>query len=524
METLLSFKEALPDPGGAVNDPGEDFEVEFDVVTSTEPSADGRLREIAENLEEIDGRIAAGTERVRALDSEIDRLTNHADGLDYMVAVASGIIAGVIDSVWVGEFSIDRANSWGDEKVNHFVVKVAQSRGYKGEDLEGAIRFLEGHYGLASDSLTPEFGGGRQHHLRDFAHHPTPCGLLFSLLTQFTGKAYGTDTNGMFLVCEITNREMIGRDIPQKILFGVVYWVFHMVSDMAGSSTNAGAGTGLPGPLVSILKELSVLPFFKNININDMQLSVWISKLFNGTLLARRDEAGKITEKVKFDLRTEIGVAHELGRQALPVVINECIVRGFYFIRRFFFELRDKKVRSLKDLGQIDWQKTLPAGNRTIVRMLTISTGTFTAIDLADAAVRSAVKSGGVAAPAFLANMALRVNFVGIGRFVVALGTDVGMGIRRGRLRNERMRLHTELIALSSAKVFYRQADMWIAAESAGAAIEKAYDMMEKTTAFWLDSMREMEDNLDKIGRYVPEARMKNAGLLEDIEDILTWG
>ena len=280
----------------------------------------------------------------------------------------------------------------------------------------------------------------------------------------------------------------------------------------------------MPGPLVSMLKELSVLPFFKNMDINDMQLSVWISKLFNGTLLARRDEAGKITEKVKFDLRTEIGVAHELGRQALPVVINECIVRGFYFIRRFFFELRDKKVRGFKDLGQIDWQKTLPAGNRTIVRMLTISTGTFTAIDLADAAVRSAVKSGGVAAPAFLANMVLRVNFVGIGRFVVALGTDVGMGIRRSRLRNERIRLHTELIALSSAKVFYRQADMWIAAESAGAAIEKAYDMMEKTTAFWMDSMREMEENLDKIGRYVPEAGKKNAGLLEEIEDILTWG
>lgn len=175
-------------------------------------------------------------------------------------------------------------------------------------------------------------------------------------------------------------------------------------------------------------------------------------------------------------------------------------------------------------MGQIDWQKTLPAGNRTIVRMLTISTGTFTAIDLADAAVRSAVKSGGVAAPAFLANMVLRVNFVGIGRFVVALGTDVGMGIRRSRLRNERMRLHTELIALSSAKVFYRQADMWIAAESAGAAIEKAYDMMEKTTAFWMDSMREMEENLDKIGRYASEAGKKNAGLLEEIEDILTWG
>ena len=60
--------------------------------------------------------------------------------------------------------------------------------------------------------------------------------------------------------------------------------------------------------------------------------------------------------------------------------------------------------------------------------------------------------------------------------------------------------------------------------DCAGAAIEKAYDMMEKTTAFWMDSMREMEENLDKIGRYASEAGKKNAGLLEEIEDILTWG
>lgn len=63
--------------------------------------------------------------------------------------------------------------------MNHFVVKVAQSRGYKGEDLEGAIRYLEGNYGLASDSMTPDFGGGRQHHLRDFLIIPRPAACCF---------------------------------------------------------------------------------------------------------------------------------------------------------------------------------------------------------------------------------------------------------------------------------------------------------------------------------------------------------
>ena len=120
--------------------------------------------------------------------------------------------------------------------------------------------------------------------------------------------------------------------------------------------------------------------------------------------------------------------------------------------------------------------------------------------------------------------MILRLNFVGIGRFAVAIGTDVGMGSKRSRLRNERMRLHTELIKLNDAKVFYKQADMWIAAENAGEAVEKAYGMMEKTTAYWIQSMQEMSGNLDKIGRYVPEIEKMNPGLLEEIDDILTWG
>ena len=174
METLLSFKEELPnmDQSGRAD---EYFAVEYDVLTAKKTlSAMGERGEIARGLASIEERIDVVTEQVNAINSETDRLTNHADGLDYMVAVASGIIAGIIDSVWVGEFSIDRAGSWGDEKTNQFVVKIAQSRGYEGNDLAGAIRFLESNYGLASDSNTAVFGGGRQHHLRDFSHHPTP--------------------------------------------------------------------------------------------------------------------------------------------------------------------------------------------------------------------------------------------------------------------------------------------------------------------------------------------------------------
>ena len=127
-------------------------------------------------------------------------------------------------------------------------------------------------------------------------------------------------------------------------------------------------------------------------------------------------------------------------------------------------------------------------------------------------------------APAFLSNMILRVNFVGVGRFAVAVATDAGMGLKRNYLRGERMKLYSELIFYTDAKVFYKQADMWISAENAGEAIEKAYEMMETTTAFLLESMHEMGDDLNKIGTYIPEIKKKNERLLEDMNDILTWG
>lgn len=51
-------------------------------------------------------------------------------------------------------------------------------------------------------------------------------GLVFSLLTQFTNKVYSTDVAGDFKIVEVSDYSLIGKDISQKILYGVVYWFF----------------------------------------------------------------------------------------------------------------------------------------------------------------------------------------------------------------------------------------------------------------------------------------------------------
>ena len=216
---------------------------------------------------------------------------------------------------------------------------------------------------------------------------------------------------------------MIGKDFVEKILFGTVYWLFHIVSDMAGSNATAGKGTGVPGPILSLIKQLSTLPCFRDKKIGEVEFHTWVSKLFNGTLLAKRDENGKILEPVKFDLRTEIGILHEVGRQFVPVLINECLVRGVYFIQRFINAISETPIHSIADLKKINAADFLPYNNRIIKRMITIASGVFTTVDTVDAAVRAAIKNGGIN-PKFFVDFAVRINIVGIGRFIIACKAD----------------------------------------------------------------------------------------------------
>lgn len=345
-----------------------------------------------------------------------------ADKLDCAIAVASGVITGLIDSFFVGKFSLERANEWGSKKVNDFVKAIAKLSGYERGDLKGSIKHLEKNFQFAADGNTADFGGGLQHHLRDFSHHFSLGGLLCSLFIQFTGKAMGTDASGSLLIVDIpaTHVQFLGKNFHEKIVYGTVSWAMHIASDIAGSSNNPGGGTGVPGPIVSLVKQLSSLPIFKRARpamergeSDGLVFRELVSKIFNGTLYG-----------VRFDFRTEFGVLYELGRQGVPVTLNQCFVRAFYFIRRLAYEIKRLKVESIADLKRIDPQDIFPFRNRAVARMSAISSGVFTAVDLSDAAIRAALLSRGQKEQ-FLGEFVVRINFVGIGTFAIACALDI---------------------------------------------------------------------------------------------------
>ena len=299
-----------------------------------------------------------------------------------------------------------------------------------------------------------------------------------------------------------------------------------MASDMAGSSGSPGVGTGIPGPILSIVKLLSSTPIFNDKEqVNELSLKV--SKLFNGTLLAERDADGKILKGAdgkpliyQMDLRGELGVMHQLAKQALPVIVNEAFVRGFYFINRLIDEFKNKK--SLKD---VDWNKTIPFGNRTIERMMTIATGTFTAIDTLDAVIEGAI-SGAKAGPGFWAEfgrqVVLRLNFVGIGRFTIALGTDAFMGLRKGKKSRERMLLKAESLYLLEAKMYYGDQLMWTAVKDAGQSVDSLFEAMQKLSTQITEDMKAAQGSIREIENVdISAIDANNKGLTAELLDNL---
>ena len=523
----------------------DNLEVEYETISISKSKDIISSENISNCLSEIEARMRANQEFINKINVDIDRLTNNSDSLDYTVAVASGLLTGMIDSFFVGEFNFAELKSDADKHVNKFIENYAKFRGYKGRGLEGAIKFLEGKFPVDQDNVWKGLGisSARLHHLEDMAHHPTILGLVASIAVIFFRTAFFVDKEGKlhFVLLETDMKDIVktwapiiisgilrwlvylaeskyieknSKELPKpihRIIVALSYspavievlkvvdnWFGHLVSDMGGSKNTSGGGMGIPGVFISILKEISSLPFLK-----DTKLPRFISDLYSIE---------------KWDLRSETAIVEYAGKQAVPVVLNELLVRTFYFVRHLISEY--KKNECWKD---IDWNNVIPWRNRTITRMMTIATGTLVVVDATDAAIRSALKSGGEPAILF-ANIILRINFIGVGRFSIAIGTDLYMGYKCNNQKNERMYRQTEQIMLSSAKLYYKQAGMWMVAKDTEEAIKKMEQDSIEALTFMQDSVSDIGQNLHDMTLYAKDIENKNPGLLSNISNILKYG
>ena len=268
----------------------DDFRIKYTLVVPEDSASYTQLSEEEQAfLKELDNAYA-----------DIERLTCQADGYDYAIAISSGIIAGLIDSFFVGEWDFKNAKKQSNIAVNNRILDfakkdpryipwcegVGKTARWKRRDpdrLASAVEFLEEKYVLPGDNDWKFEGSGitaSSHHLDDFCHHPTLVGMICCILVQFTGNAKYHTASGDVVILPVSVNEygnFVSEKVFGKVLAGVVNWFFnaaqtlknqkgHLMSDMAGSISAVKGkkeGAGVPGTVMSTLKELSALPLLE---------------------------------------------------------------------------------------------------------------------------------------------------------------------------------------------------------------------------------------------------------------------
>ena len=361
----------------------------------------GFATSIDEALAQAEVELVVLNERVEA----IKDLKPQCDKLDYILAASSGALCGVIDIFLVGKPDESPLGDITDKWFANRTIDFAKLCGYKGDknSLSSAINFLEEKFKIPYDQSV---GGGifrelinltpSNHHFKSLGHNPTLLGLFFSILNQFTNTSDFVSNGELISLNNSDGKfELQGKNIPSKLFCGITNWIGHLISDVSGSSGSKGRGMGIPSPIWAWSNDVIAIKAKLNIPVTEFDKSV-------------NELALKLFKK-GYDVRFQT-------TQAIPVFINEMIVRLLYSIRRLigYYISVPKNDRSWGLL----WKSCEPFSNATVKRMLTVAHGTFCIIDIGDATIRGFEKGIG----SFnVFEFVLRLNVVGVGRFAISL-------------------------------------------------------------------------------------------------------
>lgn len=284
------------------------------------------------------------------------------DKYDYLIATACGSIAGLIDVFLIGAPGDSIIGTWTDKQVDNCVMAFAKLNGWSPRsgnenNVHSAIGSLENKFRVNYDH---RHGGDvdhlfkmktDNHHMKSLAHSPSPLGLFFSILNQFTSTASFL-SDGQLITIQTETFELQGGDFISKIFCGFTNWIGHLMSDVAGSSGATTRGSGIVMPFY----ELFGLCNFGSFNVNGDKETL-------AQIATRAFENG-------YDAR--FGLA-----MTVPVLICDLSIKLMWGLRRFF-------------QYKLPLKECIPTSKHTDLRiMLLCGHGTLCLIDGLDAVLRS---------------------------------------------------------------------------------------------------------------------------------------
>ena len=389
---------------------------------------------------------------------------NTCDKYDYLIAGFCGGIAGLIDVIFVG---VPKDSKWvkmSDDAVDELVKKFASISGWKPkpekkDNIASAIGFLEKNFIVNYDQrhsadVDKLFSMSlKNHHFKSLSHSPSPVGLFFSVLDQFMNTSTFI-SDGKLIRIDTSNKEspLQGSNFIAKIFSGFCNWLGHIMSDVAGSSGSRdrdGRGVGVPVPFMEL---------FQFCNFGSLQVKE--DRQSFSTVMVRVFQDG-------YDLRFA-------GAMALPVILEELMIRVIWTIRRHFGK-------------GYPWMECLPSASHSDLRiMLIVGNSVLCLFDIADATVRSGVGSNMVV-------FFLRLNYVAWVRLIILILKEL---IKRYGPSVE-----------SALKNFFREVLCSIKTESEQRCIEEFYERTREYDGtlekMYLMFIRELEKEYELLHKNI---------------------
>ncbi len=157
-----------------------------------------------------------------------NRYNDKCDKYDYLTAVGTGALAGIIDIFLVGSPVDSKLLKWTDSQVNNCVKSFAKLNNWDSNgDVHNAIAFLEDKFHVNYDQrLSRDVGGAlnltpSNHHMKSLAHSPDIVGLFFSILNQFTGTS-SFISDGKLITISAGTYELQGGNFIAVLQTGLV--------------------------------------------------------------------------------------------------------------------------------------------------------------------------------------------------------------------------------------------------------------------------------------------------------------
>ena len=322
-----------------------------------------------------------------------------ADRYDYCFALFSGILSSLISKYvkMSGDLDID-LEKMDFAQLIHLVkdinIKVQKNNEKATADIEKTLNNIEEVLRDANSYKNLAV---------DFASDFSMMGLLISIIEKVFGKEIGYDENNTLVVNE-AKETFDNLSFIEKVEFAIFEWFLEQVNQYKQNGKFKKQLKNILGWGFIVKKLEPIIKDFSQINLSKEELKQWFVNLIQG----------KNQRISKLDF---------LQKENIPTQFNQIMIHTYVHIKNLIEQAKEHKITTLEGLEIIDFNRI--DNERVILRLETVSTGVFFAMDAGAAVALAAAYACGsgdiTGAVKILANT---INFSNILSFTYVVKQD----------------------------------------------------------------------------------------------------